>query len=116
MWATVDADEHILALTFHHSVVDEWSLRVFFRELQRLYAADGDVTMAGLPPLPVQYADFAMWQQDQLCGDLKEKQQAYWREQLRPCHQPWNCRPTGRGRPDAVDGAACTVSCCQRTS
>jgi len=82
VWAAVDIDDHILALTFHHSLVDEWSLRILFRELAQLYAAGGDATAAGLEPLGTQYADFAMWQQDRIQGPLGESQRAYWRDQL----------------------------------
>ena len=82
LWATVGEDEHILALTFHHSVIDEWSLRILFGELQQLYAAGADASAARLPPLSVQYADFAQWQQEQLGSGLQTQQRSYWRKQL----------------------------------
>ena len=61
---------HVLALCVHHVVFDEWSARIFRRELLALYEAfrrgEGDP----LPPLAVQYADFAAWQRSWLTGDI----------------------------------------------
>ena len=75
-------DEHVLAITMHHIVSDGWSIGVFTRELSALYAA----FLAGeddpLPPLPIQYADYAVWQRQWLDGEILEKQSAYWREAL----------------------------------
>ena len=62
LWITLAEDEHVLGITFHHSIMDEWTLRLFFQEWERLYAADGRLELAGLPELPVQYADYAAWQ------------------------------------------------------
>ena len=105
VWATLDTDDHILAVTFHHSVVDEWSLRVFFQELAQLYAAGGDVATAGLPALSVQYADYAAWQRRWLSGERLARQRAYWTEQLTalppalelPTDRPRPARPSGQG-------------------
>ncbi|WP_425927939.1 amino acid adenylation domain-containing protein, partial [Streptomyces sp. FR-108] len=76
------ADEHVLALAMHHIVTDEWSERIFRRELSALY----EVFRAGEPnplaPLPVQYADFAVWQRQWLTGDVLEGQLSYWRDTL----------------------------------
>ncbi len=68
--------EHVMLLTFHHIVSDAWSLEVFLRELVALYEA------SPLPELPVQYADFALWQRQWLDGAALEAQLAWWREQL----------------------------------
>jgi hypothetical protein len=83
VWIELAGDEYVLAFTFHHSIVDEWTLRLFFQEWERLYAADGRLELAGLPELPVQYADYAAWQRQRLTGELLEQQRSYWREQLR---------------------------------
>src|SRR5207247_1393531 len=56
----VSVEHHVLLLVLHHIVSDGWSMGVMLRELSALYAADGDA--AALLPLPVQYADFALWQ------------------------------------------------------
>jgi amino acid adenylation domain-containing protein len=72
----LDAEEHVLALAMHHIVSDGWSMDLFFRELSCLYRA------ADLPELPVQYADFAVWQRERLSGDTLAGLLAYWKEQL----------------------------------
>jgi amino acid adenylation domain-containing protein len=76
------AAEHVLLLCTHHVVSDEWSMGIFFRELAALYAAAAQGGEAALPVLPVQYADFAVWQREQLRGDVLERDLAWWRERL----------------------------------
>ena len=73
---------HVLALSMHHVVSDEWSAGIFRRELGVLYAAFGRGEPDPLPPLVVQYADFAVWQRRWLAGDVLDAQLAYWRGQL----------------------------------
>jgi len=75
-------EEHVLLLSMHHAVSDGWSMGVLFRELSALYAAFRDGGDAPLPALPVQYADYAVWQREQLRGEAPERQLAYWRERL----------------------------------
>src|SRR5207249_2343882 len=88
VWIKLAEDEHVLGITLHHSIVDEWTLRLFFQEWERLYAADGRLEVAGLPELPVQYADYAAWQRQRLTGELLEQQRSYWREQLQELPPP----------------------------
>jgi amino acid adenylation domain-containing protein len=77
------AASHVLLVTFHHIVSDGWSLGVFMRELAALYAAAAGLAPAArLPELPVQYADYAVWQRRWLAGPEREVQLAYWRGQL----------------------------------
>ncbi|HST62618.1 MAG TPA: amino acid adenylation domain-containing protein, partial [Longimicrobium sp.] len=76
------ADEHVLLLTMHHIVGDGWSMDVLFREMSVLYAACAQGGESPLPPLPVQYADFAVWQREQLQGTVLDRQMAYWKDQL----------------------------------
>ena len=81
----LDADEHWLWLTMHHIAADGWSIDIALRELAAFYRArcTGEAsTLAVLPALPVQYADFAVWQRARLQGAMQERQLAYWREQL----------------------------------
>jgi amino acid adenylation domain-containing protein len=73
---------HILLLTVHHSVSDGWSLGVFVRELAVFYAAQVAGEPAALPALPIQYADFAIWQRTWLQGERVAAPLAYWRNQL----------------------------------
>lgn len=74
--------EHVLLLTMHHIVSDAWSTGVLVRELVALYAAFVAGHPSPLPELPIQYADFAHWQRQQLQGTLS-KQLAYWQQQLK---------------------------------
>jgi amino acid adenylation domain-containing protein len=76
------ADEHRLLLTFHHVVCDAWSLGVAFRELGELYGAAVGGRTASLPPLAIQYADYAAWQRGRLTGDALAGELAFWRERL----------------------------------
>ncbi len=75
-------EEHALLLTLHHIVSDGWSLGIFVRELAAFYGAALAGRPAELPPLPVQYADFAVWQRGWLAGAELERQLAWWREHL----------------------------------
>ncbi|HEX8431868.1 MAG TPA: condensation domain-containing protein, partial [Longimicrobium sp.] len=74
----IAADDHLLLLTMHHVAADGWSMGVFFRELATLYAAPD----AELPPLPVQYADYAAWQNALLEDGVLEAQLGWWRRAL----------------------------------
>ncbi|MFD6293001.1 amino acid adenylation domain-containing protein, partial [Streptomyces sp. NPDC060205] len=78
----VAAQEHVLALSMHHVVSDEWSGRVLRRELVALYEAFRAGEPDPLPPLAVQYADFAVWQRQWLSGDVLDAQLGYWRDRL----------------------------------
>ncbi|HEY0172991.1 MAG TPA: amino acid adenylation domain-containing protein, partial [Pyrinomonadaceae bacterium] len=95
------ASEHVLLVTTHHIVSDGWSVGVFLRELSALYGAH----LRGEPPpleeLPVQYADYAVWQREWLQGEVLEEQLRYWRRQLGG-ELPVLGLPTGRPRPPAL--------------
>jgi amino acid adenylation domain-containing protein len=73
---------HILLLTMHHIVSDGWSENVFNRELAVLYAAYRNGGENPLPPLSVQYADFALWQRQWLEAGAMEDGLRYWKQQL----------------------------------
>ncbi|HSG40554.1 MAG TPA: condensation domain-containing protein, partial [Thermoanaerobaculia bacterium] len=74
--------EHVMTLALHHIVGDGWSVGVFIRDLVALYQSLVDGKPSPLPELPVQYADFAVWQREWLRGEVLEGQLAYWTEQL----------------------------------
>ncbi|HSF39662.1 MAG TPA: amino acid adenylation domain-containing protein, partial [Thermoanaerobaculia bacterium] len=74
--------EHLLLATMHHIVSDGWSMGILIRELGAAYQALAAGTSPALPELPVQYADWAVWQRDWLQGEPLEAQLAYWRRQL----------------------------------
>ena len=73
---------HALLVTIHHIVADGWSMGVLTREVGALYASFVAEEPLSLPPLPIQYVDYAAWQRDILQGDFLDGLLAYWREQL----------------------------------
>ncbi|HEX6039302.1 non-ribosomal peptide synthetase, partial [Longimicrobium sp.] len=90
-------EDHVVLLSLHHIVADAWSLGVLFRELEALYAAARDGRDADLPPLPVQYADYALWQRGRMRGEALERELAHWRGLLDGA--PTLDLPTDRPRP-----------------
>ena len=81
--------EHILVMTIHHIVADYWSLRLLMREIAVVYHALAQNQPSPLPPLPIQYADYAVWQHEQLkpCDTSDQPsrlatQLTYWQQQL----------------------------------
>jgi len=78
----VDAEEHVLLISMHHVVSDGWSMGVLLRELSALYGAYREGGESPLRELPVQYADYAVWQRERLAGEALERQVSYWKEQM----------------------------------
>ena len=94
----LQAEEHVLLLSMHHIISDGWSLAILFRELTTLYAAFGSGQPSPLQKLPIQYADYAVWQRDWLQGEVLEEQLAYWKAQLAGAQEVLEL-PTDRARP-----------------
>ncbi|WP_373690630.1 amino acid adenylation domain-containing protein [Desmonostoc muscorum] len=97
--------EHILLVCMHHVVSDGWSMGVFLQELAALYNAYSqgepslrDATRTPLAPLPIQYADFAIWQRQWLQGGVLQSQLSYWQQQLKDAPALLSL-PTDRPRP-----------------
>ncbi len=78
----IHEQEHIVLFTIHHIVSDGWSMGVFVQELATLYEVFCAGKPSPLPELPIQYADFAIWQKQWLQGEVLEKQLSYWKKQL----------------------------------
>ena len=74
--------EHVLLLVTHHIASDGWSSAILIRELTTLYAAFSQNQTSPLADLPVQYADFALWQRQWLQGEVLDTQLSYWKKQL----------------------------------
>ena len=91
------AEEHLLLLNVHHIASDGWSMGVLWRELSSLYNAFVSGHAPDLPRLPIQYADYAVWQREWLQGEVLEGQLAYWKEKLADL-SPLEL-PTDRPRP-----------------
>src|SRR3954447_8569102 len=106
----LDPREHVAVLTIHHIVGDGWSMGILVRELVALYAAAVEGRPSLLPELPIQYADFAVWQRQWLSGEVLEGQIAYWRQRLGEV--PALELPTDRPRPavQTFKGARCRAA------
>ncbi len=92
----IDDSEHVLAIIMHHAVSDAWSYAVLIREMASLYAAHAKAQPDPLPPLDIQYGDFAAWQRGYFKGERLQSQLGYWREQL--ANVPVLSLPTDRPR------------------
>ncbi|WXG19664.1 non-ribosomal peptide synthase/polyketide synthase [Xenorhabdus griffiniae] len=91
-------EEHILLLTQHHIISDGWSIGVLLREFSALYRAALDSQDDPLPPLPIQYADYAVWQREWLQESAIAQQRDFWCSQLKGAPALLTL-PTDRPRP-----------------
>jgi amino acid adenylation domain-containing protein len=100
--------EHALVVVIHHIASDAWSMPIFIRELVSYYKAFVNNSPAGLPALPVQYADYSLWQKLYLTGAFLDKKLQYWKEKLAGIG-PLNL-PTDHPRPavQSFRGKACS--------
>ncbi|RXT60163.1 non-ribosomal peptide synthetase [Pseudomonas syringae] len=94
----LSGQEHVLVLTQHHIVSDGWSMPIMVEELMQFYQAASLGREVKLAPLPIQYADYALWQRNWLEMGEQERQLAYWKQQLGE-QQPILELPTDRPRP-----------------
>ncbi|MFK7886987.1 MAG: amino acid adenylation domain-containing protein, partial [Gammaproteobacteria bacterium] len=106
----VDDATHVLVLSGHHAVLDGWSVATLLREVAELYANTGQEEVADvLPPLAVQYADYAAWQRNVLSADVLEQQLAWWCDALADA-PPSVALPFDRARPDTIEYSADSVA------
>ncbi|HEY0603503.1 MAG TPA: amino acid adenylation domain-containing protein, partial [Herpetosiphonaceae bacterium] len=96
-------DSHLLLMTMQHIVSDGWSWGVLCRELSAYYEGAIAGTPAILPDLPIQYADYAVWQREYLQGSVRDAQLDYWRQQL--ADLPVLELPTDHPRPAVISPA-----------
>ncbi|WP_143288199.1 condensation domain-containing protein, partial [Calothrix rhizosoleniae] len=102
----LSTSEYVFLLTMHHIVSDGWSMGVFIQELSNLYQAFIQGQASPLEKLPIQYADFAVWQKQYLSGQVLSTQLDYWKQQLSgapsllqlPTDYPRPTIPTYQGR------------------
>jgi amino acid adenylation domain-containing protein len=107
-------EEHILFLNKHHIISDGWSFSVFLKEISILYKAFSENKPSPLPELEIQYADYAVWQRENIEGEVLNKQLEYWKDKLsgtavlelptdrpRPVEQTFN----GSNQPFSLDKA-----------
>jgi amino acid adenylation domain-containing protein len=74
--------DHVLVVTMHHIISDGWSLGILIREVSTLYKAFSAGELSPLAELPIQYADFSVWQREWVSGEMLEQQLTYWKKQL----------------------------------
>jgi len=124
MLLKLEEEEHILVFSIHHIASDGWSVGLFIKEVAALYEAFSQDQPSPLPELPIQYADFAIWQRHWLQGEVLETQLAYWKQQLGanppvlelPECKPYDSTPSFRGAnygfvlPQALTEALKTLS------
>jgi amino acid adenylation domain-containing protein len=101
-------EHHLLSLTLHHIVTDAWSMGVLYRELSELYEGFVDGREVQLPELPIQYADYAVWQQQWMEGGGLDEQLTYWTTQLAGAPALLEL-PTDRPRPARQSFRGATV-------
>lgn len=95
----LDREEHVFVLAIHHIAYDLWSGGILLGEIERAYLAYSGGEQLRLPPLPIQYADFAVWQRNYLQGEILERQFSYWGEKLKGLSAMPLELPTDRPRP-----------------
>ncbi|MEW6737787.1 MAG: condensation domain-containing protein, partial [Acidobacteriota bacterium] len=78
----LEDQEQVLLVIMHHIISDGWSVGIFFKEMAALYQAFANGRSLSLPPLPLQYADYAAWQRQWLQGEVLDIQLNYWKQQL----------------------------------
>ncbi|HTQ80082.1 MAG TPA: amino acid adenylation domain-containing protein, partial [Thermoanaerobaculia bacterium] len=89
---------HALLVTLHHIISDGWSVGLLVREMAEIYSAALEGRPARLPELPIQFADYAVWQREWLTGEGLEQQITHWRAHLAGA-PPVLDLPTDRPRP-----------------
>ncbi len=94
----LDETSHLLLMTLHHIISDEWSMGLLLQEVADLYRAFGLNRPSPLSELPIQYADYAHWQRQWLSGTLLKNQLSYWARQLAEAPALLDL-PTDRPRP-----------------
>ncbi|HLL47807.1 MAG TPA: condensation domain-containing protein, partial [Longimicrobiaceae bacterium] len=105
----LDEAESALLVTMHHVVSDGWSIGLLVHEVSALYQAFAGGDAPRLPELPVQYADFALWQRRRLTGDVLDAQIAFWRERLAGA-PPVLELPTDHPRPAVLGARGASVA------
>jgi amino acid adenylation domain-containing protein len=101
-------DDHVVVLGMHHITTDGWSTGIVANELVQLYLAFEAGVPDPLPPLPIQYVDFAAWQRTVFTGEERDKQLTYWTERLRDL--PGLDFPTDRPRPTSPTWSGSSIS------
>ena len=108
-------DEHVILLTAHHIISDGWSINILLSELMQAYMQVMQGQAVNLPPLPIQYSDYAAWQQEWLESEEVARQFAYWQQQLQ-APLPQTELPTDFARPPVQTAAGAQLNATLPTS
>ncbi|MFI9275595.1 amino acid adenylation domain-containing protein [Kitasatospora sp. NPDC052896] len=106
---TLEPEHHVLLAVVHHIVADDWSMGVFWRDLSACYRAERSGEPVELPPLAVDYADYAAWQHTERGSAGRAADLAHWRRHLRPAPPPL-ALPVDGPRPPRRGGHDTTVA------
>jgi amino acid adenylation domain-containing protein len=106
---TTGDEDHVLLITMHHIITDGWSMEIFWKEFAAFYEAFTGGTNAQLPPLDIQYADFAQWQRQWLSDAAMADQLSYWKNTLQDVPS-LTTLPTDRSRPAIQTFSGATIS------
>jgi len=101
-------NDHVLVLTFHHIATDGWSMALFAHELATCYATHAEGQSPALPELPIEYADYALWQRRNLDGPHLDTLLSFWKRHLDEA-LPALELPTDRARPTVPSYEAVTA-------
>ncbi|QSJ14566.1 amino acid adenylation domain-containing protein [Nostoc sp. UHCC 0702] len=101
--------DYVLLLTMHHIICDRWSFAILVQELITLYQAFSSGQPPTLAELPIQYADYALWQRQYLIGEVLEKQTSYWEKQLANAPALLEL-PTDHPRPPVMNNRGCKLT------
>src|SRR6185369_10202638 len=96
-----DEENHILVIVLHQLISDAWAMNVFITELTVLYSTFLQGASSPLPPLPIQYADFARWEQQRFASGELDSQMDHWRQRLAKNFKPTSI-PTDRPFPEVA--------------
>jgi amino acid adenylation domain-containing protein len=102
-------DEHLLLINLHHIIADGWSLNLLLEDLAAIYDALVAGQAPALSPLPIQYADYALWQRDLLQGETLQQELDYWTSRLADAPTVLEL-PTDRPRPPVQSYAGANVT------
>ncbi|MGE5431355.1 MAG: amino acid adenylation domain-containing protein [Syntrophomonadaceae bacterium] len=105
----LDQMDHVVIVVMHHIISDGWSMGVLVQEISALYNAFSQGKPSPLAKLPVQYADYSMWQKEFMQGERLERQLSYWKGKLEGSSQYLNL-PTDRPRPAVWTNNGSTLS------
>ncbi|MCP4157192.1 MAG: hypothetical protein GY757_56295, partial [bacterium] len=95
--------KHLLVLTEHHLIHDGWTMGVLLKEFVKVFTTYWRKEEPQLPELPIQYADYALWQRRQFTDDVLERHLAYWKEKLSGLPALLEL-PVDRPRPAVISG------------